>query len=124
MPPPSALKNASITHENTKYEIFWSTQYAAHILENYVNDRDGGVHKGLDHKLVALVARNSIYILPEEARPEPYLHVFLAKLQGKVYETYAYLVPELDGKPPRCVIKTCYVSNKQQYRSLFPTKTS
>lgn len=89
-------------------------------MESYIDDRDGGVHKGLNHKLVAKIARNSLYILLEIVKPEPYLHVFLAKLRGKVYETYAYLVPELDGRPPRCVIKTCYVSNKEQYRTLFP----
>jgi len=119
MPAPSFLHNASITYEGTRYEIFWATQYATHVLENFVADRNAGVHKGIDHKLAAQIARKSTYILLEEVKPEPYLHVFLAKLQGKVYETYAYLVPELDGKPPRCVIKTCFVSNKQQYRELF-----
>jgi hypothetical protein len=115
----AALNNASVKHGDTSYEIFWATQYATHILDNYVADSNGGVHKGLDHKLVAQIVRKSIYILPEDVKPEPYLHVFLAKLQGKVYESYVYLVPELDGRPPRCVIKSCFVSNKQKYRDLF-----
>jgi hypothetical protein len=119
MPAPAFLTNTYVTHEGVRYEIFWSTQYAAHILENYIADRDGGVHRGLDHKLVAQIVRKAIYILPEEVKPELYLHVFLAKMQGKVYEAYVYLVPELDGKPARCVIKTCYVSNKHKYRDLF-----
>jgi len=111
--------NTHVTLDNQRYEIYWTTEAAQHVLDNYVKDRDGGVHKGLSHSLVSQLLRKALYILPLSEDKRPYVHVCLTKAQGKVYESYAYFVPELDHRPRRCVVITCYVSNKQHYRSLF-----
>lgn len=41
--------NTYLTHEGTRYEIYWTSQYAQHVLENYVADANGGLHLGIDH---------------------------------------------------------------------------
>lgn len=82
-------------------------------------DQMGGVHQGLDHRMVSQLLRRARYVIPVSSDPRPYYHVFLTGRAGRVYETYGYLVPELDARPARCVVVTCYLSNKQIYRQLF-----
>ena len=111
--------NTFITHKEVRYEIYWTTVYALHILDNFVADLAAGPHNGLDFKWIAKIAAKARFIDVAPKQKDPLLHLFVTKLRGKVYETYAYLLPELAGRPPRCVIKTCYLSNKAKYRSLF-----
>lgn len=111
--------NTYLAHEGTRCEIYWTTQAAQHILENYVADQMGGVHQGLDHRTVSQLLRRARYLLPVSSDPRPYYHVCLTGRAGRVYETYVYLVPELDARPARCVVVTGYQSNKQIYRQLF-----
>ena len=111
--------NTYVTHEEQRYEIYWTTSAATHILKNYVRDQSGGVHHGLDPTIISQLLRRARFIVPLLDDKRPHLHVCLTGRAGKVYETYAYLVPELDHRPPRCVVLTCYRSNKQQYRELF-----
>ncbi|HET9505504.1 MAG TPA: hypothetical protein VFO93_18315 [Hymenobacter sp.] len=111
--------NTYVTHQGQRYEIYWTTQAAQHVLENYVADLAGGVHQRLDHRTVAQLLRRARYVIPVSSDPRPYYHVFLTGRAGRVYETYVYLVPELDGRPARCVAVTCYLSKKQIYRQLF-----
>ncbi len=116
--------NTYVTYNNVRYEIYWTTVYAGHVLENFVQDLSGGAHRGLDFRWVATIARKARFVGVAPVQPDPLLHLFVTRLQGRIYETYAYLVPELMGRPPRCVIKTCYLSNKAQYRALFtPLRT-
>jgi RNA polymerase sigma factor (sigma-70 family) len=112
--------NARMKDQNgQRYEIYWTTEAAKHILQNYVKDLGGGVHQGIDHTLVAKLVKTARFVVPLPEDPRPLYHVCLTGYRGKVYETYVYLVPELDQRPPRCVIVSSYVSNKQQYRHLF-----
>lgn len=113
--------NTYLTHEGTRYEIYWTTQAAQHILENYVADQTGGVHQGLDHRTVAQLLRRARYILPMRNDARIDLYVCLTGRTGQVYETYVYLVSEPADHPPRCVVVSCYRSNKQAYRELFST---
>jgi len=111
--------NTYLTHQSQRYEIYWTTQAAQHILENYVADQNGGVHQGLDHRTVSQLLRRARYILPVPDDPRPDLYVCLTGRANQVYETYVYLVAELAGRPARCVVVSCYQSNKQTYRQLF-----
>ena len=113
--------NTYVTHEGQRFEIYWTTDAATHILKNYVRDQRSGVHHGLDPSMISQLLRRARFIVPLPDDKRPHLHVCLTGRAGKVYETYAYLVPELDNRPPRCVVLTCYLSNKQQYRQLFAT---
>lgn len=114
-------QNTYVTYLGQRYEIYWTTQAAQHVLENYVADQLSGVHQGLDHRTVAQLLQRARYTVPvlQDVRPDYY--VFLTGRHQQVYETYAYLLPELTGRPPRCVVVTCYRSNKQAYRELFAT---
>lgn len=111
--------NTTITHEGRQYEVYWTTAGARHVLENYVADQPSGPHYGLDHTNIVKLLKRARYIVPLLDDPRPFLHVCLTGYRSKVYETYVYLVPELDNRPPRCVIVTSYASNKQKYRELF-----
>ena len=113
--------NTYLAHEGIRYEIYWTTQAAQHILENYVADQLGGVHQGLDHRTVSQLLRRARYILPMHNDTRADLYVCLTGRAGQVYETYVYLVSEPAGRPPRCVVVSCYLSNKQAYRELFAT---
>jgi RNA polymerase sigma factor (sigma-70 family) len=118
---------AGPTHLNTRmkdqngqrYEIYWTTEAAKHVLDNYIKDLGGGVHQDIDHTLVAKLLKTARYVVAFPDDPRPLYHVCLTGYRGKVYETYVYLVPELDHRPPRCVIVSSYVNNKQHYRDLF-----
>jgi hypothetical protein len=111
--------NTYITHEGQRYEIYWTTPAAAHVMRNYISDQFSGVHKDIDHGAVSQLLRRARFIVPLPEDPRPHLHVCLTGRAEKVYETYVYLVPELDHRPARCVVMTCYMTNKQQYRQLF-----
>ena len=113
--------NTYVTHEGQRYEIYWTSNAAKHVLDNYVADLVSGPHHGLDHCEISQLLRRARFVVAgsefEDARP--YYHLFITGRKSQVFETYVYLVPELDGKPRRCVVVSSYKSNKQQYRSLF-----
>ena len=111
--------NTYLTHQSQRFEIYWTTQAAQHVLENYLTDQSGGVHQGIDHRMVSQLLQRARYVIRVTSDPRPYYHVCLTGRAGQVYETYVYLVPELDARPARCVVVTCYRSNKQIYRQLF-----
>lgn len=67
--------NTYLTHEGTRYEIYWTTQAAQHILENYVADQTGGVHQGLDHRMVSQLLKRACYVIPVSSDPRPYYHI-------------------------------------------------
>ena len=111
--------NTYLTHQSQRFEIYWTTQAAQHILENYLTDQGGGVHQGIDHRLVSQLLRRARYVLPMLDDRRPALYVCLTGRDSRIYETYVYLVAELAGRPARCVVVSCYQSNKQNYRQLF-----
>jgi hypothetical protein len=116
-------QNTYVTHLGQRYEIYWTTQAAQHILENYVADQISGVHQGLDHRTVSQLLRRARYTVQVLNTARSDYYVFLTGRNRQVYETYVYLMPELTGQPPRCVVVTCYRSNKQAYRELFATSS-
>ena len=112
-------QNTYITHQGQRHEIYCTTQAAQHVLRNFVDDQNGGVHHGIDHLVVSQLLRRARYIVPLLADPRPDLHVCLTGRGGKVFETYVYLVAEPASHPLRCVVISCYESNKSAYRALF-----
>ena len=118
---PMSHSNTYIKYEGERYEIYWTSNAAKHVLDNYVTDLVNGPHHGLDHCEISQLLRRARYVIPgpvfQDARP--YIHAFLTGRKSQVFETYVYLVPELDGTPRRCVVVSSYKSNKSQYRSLF-----
>ena len=114
------FNNTYITHEGLRYEIYWTSQYAQHVLENYY-DPDHGV----DHTTISRILQRARYIIPKRGRgrQRPYLHTCLTNYQGVVYESYVFLVPELAAWPARCVVLTCYKSKNPEYQALFVSQT-
>lgn len=112
---PSAHLNTTITHDGVKYGVYWTTAAAAHVAANYADPTHNVTH----YEVVQLLKRARYAVSLEEEKGRPHYYVFLTGRLGYVWETYVYLVPAITGWPPRCVIVTCYKSNKEQYRSLF-----
>ena len=108
--------NTYITHEGQRYSVYWTSEYAQHVLENFA---DPG--HGVDHTTISRILQRARYIIPKvgRGRRRPYLHTCLTVYQGVVYESYVYLVPELAPWPARCVVLTCYKSRNPDYLSLF-----
>lgn len=113
--------NSYITHNDQQYAIYWTSQWAQHVLENYT---DPG--HGVDHTTISRILKRARSIVPKSGRGlrRPYVHVCLTSYQGLVYETYVHLVPELDGWPARCVVITCYKSTRPEYWALFTAEKS
>ena len=110
------FNNTYVTHEGQRYEIYWTSQYAQHVLENFA-DPDHGV----DHTTISRILQRARHIIPKvgRGRRRPYLHICLTIYQGVVYESYVFLVPELPPWPARCVVLTCYKSRDPDYLELF-----
>lgn len=108
--------NTYMTHEGQRYEIYWTSQYAQHVMQNYA---DPG--HGVTHTQIAQIIRRARFIFPKQGRgrPRPYYYVCLSAYEGELYESYVYLLPELGGYPARCVVVTCYKCRRPEYISLF-----
>lgn len=108
--------NTYLTHEGKRYSIYWTSQWAQHVLENYPD-----IHHGVDHTTIGRILQRARYIVPKMGRGlrKPYYHVCLTTYQGVIYESYVHLVPELDGWPARCVVVTCYKCSRPEYIALF-----
>lgn len=108
--------NSYVTHQSIRYGIYWTSLYAQHVLEHY---SDPG--HGVTHTQIVQIIRRARYIFPKQGRgrPRPYYHVCLSAFQGELYESYVYLLPELDGYPARCVVVTCYKCRRPEYIALF-----
>jgi hypothetical protein len=113
MPPPF---NTYVTHEERRYEIYWTSQYAEHVMQNYADPRHG-----VTHTQIAQIIRRARFIFPLQGRgrPRPYYHICLSAYQGELYESYVYLLPELAGSPARCIVVTCYKCQRPEYIALF-----
>lgn len=107
--------NTSVVYESTRYSIYWTSSAAEHVAANYTDP----VHRVTHTEIVQLLKRARYKVPIQQETGRPNFFVFLTSRAGKVWETYVYLVPPLNGWPARCVIVTCYQSNKQQYRALF-----
>jgi hypothetical protein len=108
--------NSYLTHEGKRYDIYWTSQYAQHVLENY---RDP-LH-GVTHTEIARIIRRARFIFPKQGRGRQRadLHVCLSALGGELYESYVLLLPELNDYPARCVVITCYKCRRPDYIALF-----
>lgn len=109
--------NTYITHEGQRYDIYWTSQYAQHVLENYTDP-----NHGVTHTEISRIVQRARYIFPPmqgRGRERPNLYVCLSALGGQLYESYVYLLPELQGYPARCVVVTCYKCRRPEYLALF-----
>lgn len=113
--------NTYLTFDEQRYSLYWTSQYAQHVMENYADARHG-----VTHTEIGRIIRRARFIFPKQGRgrPRPYLHICLSAYEGDLYESYIYLVPELDGFPARCVIVTCYKCRRPEYVALFQSSTA
>ena len=104
-----AYRNTAIKHEGARYEIYWTTMYAKHVLDNYAKPTHG-----VKHSEISRLLKHAGYVAPLEAR-RPHLHRFVTEYQGTCYETYALLLPATATYPARCVVITCYKSGNLRH---------
>ena len=107
-----AYTNAILGYEGASYEMFWLSQNARHICQNlYAGDR---LHDLNHEQIVAVLLRYDYVQEFGNAR-----YVFISRHEQKVYETHIHLEAGRGRHPGRCVIRSCYRSNKQQYIELY-----
>jgi hypothetical protein len=107
--------NTTVTYKDKKYSIYWTSEAAQHILENFEHPTHAITHTEISQLLRQ--ARFKVPLEQETGRKDYY--VFLTARAGRIWETYVYLVEAADGWPARCVVRSSYKSNKEQYRELF-----
>ena len=104
--------NTTIEYNGQKYEIFWTSQDARHICQNYyAADTIHDVHY---EEIVTILQQSSFVQEFGKGR-----YTFITSYRDKVYETHVYLKPGTNNRPGRCVIKSCYRSNKIEHLRMF-----
>jgi hypothetical protein len=113
---PDPHLNTHVTYQGRRCAIYWTSQYAQHVLESY---RDP--YHGVTHTEIARIIQRARYIFPKQGRGQqrPDLHICLSAFQGELYESYVLLLPELSGYPAHCVVVTCYKCRRPEYIALF-----
>ena len=96
-------KNKNAEYNGKKYEIFWVTDFAQHII----NRKDHHSHQ-IDLKEIEAY----VEIAPFFKTEREWLGFF--RHNNKYYQAVAYFI----DKPKRCVIKTCHVVNMGKYIEL------
>ncbi|MGY3087342.1 hypothetical protein ACVWYF_000368 [Hymenobacter sp. UYAg731] len=106
------FNNTTIEYDGHEYEIFWTSQDARHICQNYhAADKLHDLHH---EEIVTALERKSFVQDVGKGRC-----TFLTKYWDRVYETHVYLKQGTANRPGRCVIKSCCRSNKIDYLRLF-----
>lgn len=96
--------NTTISYAGVRYEVYWTSQYAEHILDNFPKP-----DHGVKHTEIVRILNAAGYV--EQTR-KPQLYVFVSEYKGEIFETYAYLVSVSPIRPAHCVVVTCYKSGK------------
>lgn len=94
--------NTTISYAGTRYEVYWTSRFAEHVLDNYPDPR----HE-VKHTEIVRILNMAGYVAPTR---KPNCFVFASEYEGKIYETYAYLIPVSQVRPAHCVIVTCFKS--------------
>jgi len=94
--------NTTISYAGVRYEVYWTSQFAEHVLDNYPDS-----HHGVKHTEIVRILNSAGYV---EQTKKQNCFVFASEYQGSIYETYAYLIPVSQTRPAHCVIVTCFKS--------------
>jgi hypothetical protein len=96
--------NTTIAYAGSRYEVYWTSQFAEHVLTNFSDPRHGVKHTEIVRILLA-----AGYVEETKRRN---VYVFVSEYDGKIFETYAYLSPVTEARPAQCIIVTCYKSSR------------
>jgi len=96
--------NTTIAYAGVRYEVYWTSQYAEHILTNFPDPRHG-----VKHTEIVRILQVAGYVEKTKKRD---FYVFVSEYEGKVFETYAYLIPVSSVRPAHCIIVTCFKSGR------------
>ena len=103
-------KNREIAYGQRRYEIFWATQYADHIRENFTHP----AHRISFREISELLGATRV-IVPQKRGKHRNYFVFLGIFNEVVYETYVTLLAGRGALAGRAIVHTSYRSNKPAY---------
>jgi hypothetical protein len=96
--------NTTISYGGIRYEVYWTSRFAEHVLDNYADP-----NHGVKHTEIVRILNAAGYV---EQTPKLGCYLFVSEYAGIVFETYAYLVPVSPLRPAHCVIVTCFRSGR------------
>lgn len=92
-------KNLEIEVEGHQYEVFWTSQYAKHVLDNFY-DKEHRINHVEIGQLLANYAHHEW--------DSKYKCVFISRFRGTIYNTFAFLQRGTSTRAGRCVVITSY----------------
>jgi|GEM_PF-1751232 len=107
---PTPHKNTEIEFEGQRYEVFWKSQFAWHVAQNYLNPD----HRITHPEIGDLLTRVRV-VTPERGGRLGFVGLF----RGVAYLTIVTLVPGTNRQPGRCVVHTSYRARDQKYIRLL-----
>ena len=90
-------KNLEIEVDGHQYEVFWTSQYAKHILDNFF-DKD---HR-INHVEVGQLLATYVHFEWESK----FKGVFISRFRGTIYNTFAFLERGTSTRAGRYVVIT------------------
>lgn len=109
-----AHKNREIEVAGHRYEIFWTSEYAKHVLDNFP-DKD---HR-INHVEIGQLLGAQVYV--EHQGNNRYL--FLSYFRSTLYNTFAFLERGTSRRPGRCVVITSFKVGGRKYDLLAAAST-
>lgn len=108
--------NTTISYSGVRYEIYWTSQFAEHVLANFTHPSHG-----VTHTQIVRILKSAGYV---EQTKKKDLYVFVSEFEDSIYETYAYLIPVSIMRHACCVIVTCYKSGRLKDKLLVSVAAS
>ncbi|MBC8083264.1 MAG: hypothetical protein H7Z21_08635 [Hymenobacter sp.] len=85
--------NTTVLCDDIRYGSYWTSAAAEHVASNYADPS----HRVTHTEVAQLLKRARCKLNPEQETGRSRFFVFLTGRQRQVWETYAYLIPALNG---------------------------
>lgn len=91
--------NTTIAYAGVRYEVYWTSQYAEHILTNFPDPRHG-----VKHTEIVRILQVAGYVEKTKKRD---FYVFVSEYEGTVFETLCLPRSRFLGKAR--ALRHCYL---------------
>ncbi len=107
---PTPHKNTEIEFEGQRYEVFWKSQFAWHVAQNYLNPD----HR-ITHPEIGDLLTRTKGTVPERNGRFGFVGIF----NGEIYLTIVTLVAGSNRRAGRCVVHTSYRTRDPKHINLL-----
>jgi hypothetical protein len=102
-------QNRKVRYEGTDYEIFWTSEYAEHIGQNYTKKSHAIWHT----EIGAMICDRDAMITRLHLHPDRY------EIHAQHAKTLYITVVAFNEKYLRCVVVTSYIENRELTKSRY-----